>query len=565
MNASCNSSEPICKILIVDDTEADRLTYQRYLSKSEVTSCAVLESDCGEAGLAMCVKHQPDVILLDYLLPDLDGLEFLQALADQIQPLPPVIILTGQGSEQIAVQAMKLGAHDYMVKGKLTPENLSQAIRRVLTQQVLQQMVARQQRQQQLLTDVAVRISRALDLETILDTAVEGVRQLLDCDRTLIYRFESDLNGTVVAESVLPAWSASLGTEIIDTCFQENGADRYLKGHKTVIADIHHSHLTPCHVQLLEQFQVRANIVVPIVLPGIDLPGQSKLWGLLIAHHCRDTRDWQSHELELLDDLAVQLNIAIQQRDLISTLQSRAQKLTSVNQSLLRTARLLKTRNKELDEFAYIASHDLRAPLRAISNLANWLQDDLSGQLPSENQEQLNLLQSRTKRLEGFIEGLLQYSRAGRQGLEVVPVESRALVDEILDSLAPPAPLQIIVPEIMPVLKTQKILLQQVLSNLLSNAIKYHDRPDGQIKIAATEQDDQVEFAIADNGPGIDPEHHERIFGVFQTLASRDKLESTGIGLSVVKKVVEQQGGKITLRSAVGEGSTFSFTWPKHS
>ncbi|MEM8809285.1 MAG: ATP-binding protein [Cyanobacteria bacterium P01_G01_bin.38] len=565
MNPNCDTASPICKILIVEDSEADRAVYQRYLNKSEITSCAVLESDCGETGLAMCLQHQPDVILLDYLLPDIDGLEFLDALRTQTQPMPPVIMLTGQGNEQVAVEAMKMGAQDYLVKGRLTPDTLSQAIRRVLTQQILQQMVARQQRQQQLMADTALRISRSLDLKTILTTAVEGARQLLDCDRTLIYRFESDMSGTVLAESVLPEWSASLGTEIVDTCFQENGADRYFEGHKTVIPDIHNSHLTPCHIQLLDRFQVRANIVVPIVLSEAGVPAQPRLWGLFIAHHCRNTRDWQTYELELLDDLAVQFTIAIQQSELLLTLQTRAQKLASVNQRLLKTAQLLKTRNKELDEFAYIASHDLKAPLRAISNLAHWLQDDLSGQLPPENQEQLNLLQSRTQRLESFIEGLLQYSRAGRRGLEIVPVDSRVLVKEILDSLAPPASMQITVSETLPVLETHKVLLQQVLSNLIGNAIKYHDRPDGQISIAVTDRGEQVAFAIADDGPGIAPEHHERIFGMFQTLASRDTIESTGIGLSVVKKVVEQQGGEITVQSAVGKGSTFSFTWPKYS
>ncbi|MEM7768963.1 MAG: ATP-binding protein [Cyanobacteria bacterium P01_A01_bin.37] len=565
MTFNCDSTGQVCTILIVDDSEADRLTYQRYLAKSDIVGCAVLESDCGETGLEICLQCQPDVVLLDYLLPDINGIEFLQTLRTQVKSPPPVIMLTGQGNEQVAVEAMKMGAQDYLVKGRLDADMLSQTIRRVLTQQVLRRMVARQQQQQQLMADIAMRISQSLNLDTILTTAVEGVRQLLNCDRTLIYRFASDMRGTVIAEAVLPEWSASLGTEIVDTCFQDNGAKRYLENHKTAIANIHESHLTPCHIQLLEQFQVRANIVVPILLSDVETIESRRLWGLLIAHHCRNVRDWQPHELELLDNLAVQLAIAIQQSVLVSMLQRRAEKLVSANQRLTDTANLLKTRNQELDEFAYIASHDIRAPLRAIANLANWLQDDLSDKLPPENQKQLELIQSRVKRLDGFIEALLQYSRAGRQRIESVPIDVHALVNDILDGLAPSEQLRISVSETMPMIETQKVSLQQVLSNLIGNAIKYHDRSDGHVSVTAVERGNMVEFAIADDGPGIAPEHHERIFGMFQTLVSRDTVDSTGIGLSIVKKIVENQGGEVTLQSALGQGSTFSFTWPKHS
>lgn len=567
MDSACSDDQALCRILIVDDSETDRQSYRRYLTKSDLSSCSILETDSGEAGLDLCQQYAPDVILLDYLLPDIDGIEFLEALKAADRPLPPIVVLTGQGTEQVAVQAMKLGAQDYLVKGLLSPEQLIYAIRRVLNRQVLQEMLARQQHQQQLMADIALRISQSLELGQILETVVVGARQLLDCDRTLLYRFESDMSGTVVAESVLPGWSASLGTEIEDTCFQSTGADRYLAGQKTLIPDIYDSHLTPCHIQLLEQFQVRANIVVPILLREKSPPAadQPRLWGLFIAHHCRNRRDWQAHELGLIEDLTVQLAIALQQNELVATLQERAENLTAVNQLLLTTTDTLKARNEELDQFAYVASHDLKAPLRAIANLANWLEEDLAGQIPAENQQQLTLMQSRVHRMEGFIDGLLRYSRAGRQSIEAVPVNPRSLIMEIIAAMAKPPGLQVTVAEKMPALHTQKLLLEQVLTNLIGNAIKYHDDPEGQVSISVKDQEHQVEFAIADDGPGIDPAYHSRIFGVFQTLNSRDTVESTGIGLSIVKKLVEQQGGQITVHSAVGEGSTFSFTWPKNS
>lgn len=556
---------PVYRILIVDDSEADRMTYERYLSMSDLNTSQVLISESGEEGLALCGQYLPDVILLDYRLPDIDGLEFLELLAQTLSPPPPVIMLTGQGSEKVAVEAMKMGAKDYLVKGSLDAGYLAQAIRRVMTQQQLVRTINRQRQQQQLMASISLRISHALDLETSLHIAVDGARALLECDRTLIYQFQPDLNGRIVAESVVEGYSISLGAEIKDTCFVEQGAERYRHGHKTIVADVLNAGLTTCHLNMLQEFQVRANLVVPILLLASAASPNTRLWGLLIAHDCQQPRNWQDTELSLLDDLSVQLAIAVQQGQLISTLKERAVALAKVNRNLRHATNLLKSRNQELDEFAYIASHDLKAPLRAIDNLSQWLQEDIGDMIPPENQQQLVLMQSRVRRLENFIDGLLQYSRAGRQSLEAKPLSSIQLLQEILEGLSRPPQMTIRLPESGPTLITERLLLQQVLANLLSNAIKYHHRDDGCITVSLEERENEVEFSVADDGPGIEPEYHERIFGVFQTLASRDTLESTGIGLSIVKKIVETQGGKIGLVSQPGEGSTFIFTWPKSS
>ncbi|MEO0348479.1 MAG: ATP-binding protein [Cyanobacteria bacterium P01_A01_bin.15] len=565
-NITCESPNQLgCTVLVVDDSETDRVTYERYLTQTNVVGCSLLLSDCGETGLTMCQQYCPDVILLDYRLPDMDGLEFLQTLYETSQSVPAVIMLTGQGSEQVAVEAMKMGAKDYLIKGDLNAEKLSQTVRRALTEQQLLQTIAKQQQQQQLMASISLRISQSLDVETSLKIAVEGARNFLDCDRALIYQFQPDMNGTIVAESVLGSWSVGLGAEIKDTCFANQGAKRYHRGHKTVIDNIHTAGLTPCHIKMLEQFQVRANLVVPILLQPSEASPQTTLWGLLIAHHCRQTRTWQSNELNLLDDLSVQLAIAIQQSRFVLKLQERALAMDKVNRNLRKASKMLAARNQELDQFAYVASHDLKAPLRAIANLAIWLQEDLADQIPAENQEQLELMRSRVKRLEDFIDGLLRYSRAGRQSLDALALDPLQLLHEIVGSLEVPSAMRVTLPTAAPTLVTEKILLQQVLTNLISNAIKYHHRPDGNITISLKEMDTMVEFTVTDDGPGIAPDYHERIFVIFQTLASRDTIESTGIGLSIVKKLVESQGCELSLTSELGKGSTFSFTWPKDS
>jgi PAS domain S-box-containing protein len=243
------------------------------------------------------------------------------------------------------------------------------------------------------------------------------------------------------------------------------------------------------------------------------------------------------------------------------SLQERAKELESLNSMLAMTTAVLENRNAELDQFAYVASHDLKAPLRAIANLSSWLEEDLDDKLPEENRHQLSLLRSRVHRMEALINGLLEYSRVGRQEVRIEEVAVGPLLDNIIDSLSPPEAFTIVLPDTLPTLKTNRTALSQVFSNLINNAIKHHDREDGQIRITTQTQKDWVEFGVIDDGPGIDPKYHAKIFGIFQTLKARDELESTGIGLSLVKKIVEAEGGTLRLESSLGKGAAFYFTW----
>jgi PAS domain S-box-containing protein len=276
---------------------------------------------------------------------------------------------------------------------------------------------------------------------------------------------------------------------------------------------------------------------------------------------------------EQLQEQAVE--IAAQIEELRASTEALNEKNEELNRALLdaRTAREAAERAavaaneayRELDQFAYVASHDLKAPLRGIANLAQWIQDDTWERLGAESIEHMRLLQGRVRRMEALIDGILTYSRAGRVLDRPEAVDTGALVREVIELLAAPTDVTIQLSAEMPLLQAERVPLQQVFLNLIGNAVKFTRmvRSDPVIRIDWRDAGDVFEFSVSDNGPGIDPEYHERIWGIFQTLEPRDKVEGTGIGLAVVRKIVDTRGGSANVESAPKQGATFRFTWPK--
>ncbi|MEH1826954.1 MAG: PAS domain S-box protein [Nostoc sp.] len=301
-------SHPCClTILLIDDCAKNRETYHHFLQQDSLYTYRILEFETATPALKWCQQEIPDVIVLDLGLPDEDGLKFIQQFREcHSHTQTAVIILTGQGDEIIAIRAMKSAVQDYLVKDKLTPEVLQGAIHHAIERMHLIRQLEQSREQQQLIAAIALRIRQSLKLEEILRTIATEVRQFLQTDRVVVYQFQPDMSGTIVAESVLPGWTVAMGTQILDTCFQQGAGSDYRQGKKRAIDDIYQAGLTSCHLQLLEQFEVKANLVVPILV-------KEQLWGLLIAHQCTASRHWQSVELDLLDQLAVQIAIAIQQ------------------------------------------------------------------------------------------------------------------------------------------------------------------------------------------------------------------------------------------------------------
>jgi signal transduction histidine kinase len=225
-----------------------------------------------------------------------------------------------------------------------------------------------------------------------------------------------------------------------------------------------------------------------------------------------------------------------------------------------RRTRQLEEANRELANFAYIASHDLKAPLRAISQLSTWIVEDYSSVLDQDGKEKLGLLIERTRHMHNLIEGILAYSRIGRISENAETIDLNAQVRHILKVLDPPEAIRVEIACPLPVIRVEPTYITQVFQNLISNAIQYMDKPAGLVRIGCERGIEEWIFSVSDNGPGIDPKYFQKIFQIFQTLGNQKKGDSTGIGLALVKRIVEKMGGRVWVESVVGEGSTFYFT-----
>jgi signal transduction histidine kinase/CheY-like chemotaxis protein len=564
--------DSICVLLIVDDSETDRATYRRYLESSERFGCSILDCESAEDALMICERNCPSLILLDYLLPGTNGLEFLQELSERVETLPPTIMLTGQGNEAVAVEAMKLGVKDYLVKGQITPPKLVNAVTNALNQQRLQAQLDRQHQQQDLFARIAIEIGDSIAIADILHIAVDGVRELLDVDRAIVYRLSRKMGDTVISESASPQWSSGLGDWIDENCVREEHSypqGKYLDGHNTlVISNIETANLTPCYMEMLQQYQVQALVVVPILVRDVSSAKDTTVWGLLIAHHCRATRIWKSDELSLLDRLSIQMAIAIQQAELVSDLQATLEKQQEIEQQLRERVIEIDRANRAKDDFLSNLSHELRNPLTAIIGWAQLLQ---SGKLKDEASiaRGLETIYRSAKAQSQLIEDLLDIDRitSGKLLLDPLPLDLVAVVNAAIDAVhlrAVAKSIQIGSQLISTTIVGDVDRLNQVMCNLLTNAIKFTPT-GGRVEISLAPVQDRAEIRVSDNGIGISAELLPQIFDRFRQGDSNPNKASQGLGLglSIVRQIVQLHHGTVRAESpGIGQGTTLIVQLP---
>jgi signal transduction histidine kinase/DNA-binding NarL/FixJ family response regulator len=541
-------------LLIIDDSSADRTVYRRYLSQDPHQTYTIVEASYGQEGLSICQRLKIDAIVLDFQLPDLTGLQVLTAIREHY-PHITVVMLTAHGDEQVAVNAMKAGAQDYLVKDRLQKETLQHTVRNVIHQAQLQQQLRKNQDQQLLISQLALQIRQSLELSETLETAVTEIRRLLKCDRVFIYQFADDMSGTIIAESVADNVASVLHQTVIDTYFQEHGADDYCQGRKQLVADIYEAELDPCHVALLEEFQVKSSLVIPILIGG-ERQSPVKLWGLLVAHHCSRQHRWEWDEVQMMDALSVHISIAIRHAELLAQTQSALEQeksLTAFKSQIIATV-----------------SHEYNSPLGAIQLATETLRDSYDKLDASTRELFFEIIEKKSKHLSTLVNDMLLANRAELSAISLNPIAVD--LEEFLASLI--AEHQLIgTKQHSLVLKVQGNLegftgdyelLKKLFGNLVSNAIKYSPE-GGRVSILLSGESTQVVCHITDQGIGIPAADQTKLFQPFNRATNVGGITGTGLGLHIVKIAVELHGGTIRLESQEGQGTCFIVTLPKAS
>ncbi len=305
----------------------------------------------------------------------------------------------------------------------------------------------------------------------------------------------------------------------------------------------------------------RATILWPMVL--VLLMGGLVLMLVYVFMTSAERHVMYQQLQEAHDDLEFRVKERTSElEDLNDTLREEIIERKKAEDALRQASLELQETNRELKNFAYVVSHDLKAPLRAVGKLTRWLATDYGEALDDEGKQQMQLLQDRVKGMHNLIDGILHYSRIGRIHEQLGEVDLNQVLREVIDSLDPPSHVTVLIENELPTVRCEETRLHEVFQNLLDNAVKYMDKPKGEIRINCVDRNGQWQFGVRDNGPGIDRIHFERIFQMFQTLQPKRKTESIGIGLALVKKIVELHGGTIWVESTVGVGTAFLFTLP---
>jgi PAS domain S-box-containing protein len=413
----------------------------------------------------------------------------------------------------------------------------------------VEEELLKQNMRSQLFSDVTVKIRESLDIEEILHTSVTEVLKLLQADRVLIFRLWSDGSGTIVKEAVVPGFPVLQAQNIIDPCFNEHYIEKYRHGRIGSIHDVDNTNIDPCYYKMLQSFGVKANLVVPILF-------KNQLWGLLVAHQCAHPRNWTNWETELLRQLADQIGIAVSQAQLL-------EQETRQREELARS-------NDELQQFAFIASHDLQEPLRKIKTFGDRLKATCGDAFTEQGSDYLKRMQNAAQRMQTLIEDLLTLSRVTTRTQPFISVDLAQITQEVLSDLEVTIQQSGACVEVgeLATIIGDPFQMRQLLQNLLGNAIKFHHPQEPPyVKIysevtRAINGSELCHLMIEDRGIGFEEKYLSRIFNVFQRLHGRSEYDGTGIGLAICRKIAERHNGSITAISQPGAGAKFIVTLP---
>ncbi|ELR99857.1 signal transduction histidine kinase [Gloeocapsa sp. PCC 73106] len=437
------------------------------------------------------------------------------------------------------------------------------AAARDITERILAEQENRQQaKRENLIQEFTQRIRQSLDLQTIFDATCQEIREVMKAERVSIFKFylESGYdNGEFVAESVAPGLPSVVALRVHDHCFGENYASLYAQGHYYSVADIFDDNLSQCYIDILSQFHVRANLVMPI------LCGE-QLWGLLCVHECNHARQWDWGEINCLQQLASQLGIAIVQANLFKQLQQELRERQQIEQEINERNDELARVTRLKDEFLANMSHELRTPLNAILGMTEGLQEQIFGKINAGQNKALQTIERSSSHLLELINDILDVAKieSGQLELDCNPTSIVSLCQSSLAFVKQQAfkkyiQLETKIPPHLPNLLIDERRIRQVLINLLNNAVKFTPT-GGYITLEVSVIPKYMRFSVIDTGIGIEPENITKLFQPFVQIDSalNRQYQGTGLGLALVKRIVELHGGQVGVTSEPGRGSCFT-------
>ncbi len=495
------------------------------------------------------------------------------------------IDLTRQLANQLAIAIQQVSLYD-QIQSEL------------LVRQEAEKEIALQLRRQKAVGAIIQRIRESLDLQEILATVTQEVKDVMQCDRVIVFRLFTDGSSQIVEEAISDDFPRLKHCHWENEVWSQDILDCYWQGKPRIVPDVMTDIWTNCLVQYCIEGQIQSKIVAPILQEVHSsenhrwmIPGETnKLWGVLVVHACREKRIWQESEAELLQQIANQLAIAIQQAGLFKQLQQELaerqlaqQQLTERNQELAISNQQLARATHLKDEFLANMSHELRTPLNAILGLAEGLQEQVFGQINQEQVKALQTIERSGSHLLELINDILDVAKieSGQIKLEFTPTQVAPLCQSSLTFIKQQAlkkriNLEMKVPQDLPDLLVDELRIRQVLINLLNNAVKFTPT-QGLITLEVTQLECPIDpevdhspsqnflrISISDTGIGIASENISKLFQPFMQIDSalNRQYSGTGLGLTLVKRIVELHGGQVGLVSEVSVGSCFMIDLP---